>query len=147
MFSAACGYREKPASTSHDVSFTHQTDPGTTVTVYPAAHPIGHLDEPGVTRITSSQLIIRRTGPRVAAAVRGTPVAEGTCDHLRQVLIADPALHNVSVRELQFMQLDGRMTLVGVVPTLADKVEIEQKVREASAVQEVDNELEVWKGP
>jgi osmotically-inducible protein OsmY len=64
-------------------------------------------------------------------------------DHIRRVLVSDRTLDDVSLERVRVTAQGGRVTLGGIVPTLADKVAIEQRVREVKGVEAVVNEIEV----
>lgn len=144
---AACGYRGGPAEWPDEVSYTNRTSKTTTVTVYPAAHPVTNdwgREKPGLTKLTSSHLVIRTRGDEPPPPT-GTPLDARTTERIQTALTNDQTLRNVAVDRLNLVSVDGNVTIVGTVPTIADKVEIEQKVREVRGVEAVNNEIKVWR--
>ena len=137
---AACGYRgqERPAN---DVSYTNHTSKSTTVTVYPPAPVVG------TTRTTSAALVTEKQRGPIAASAQ--PAAAGrhpdrrVSERIQKAIAADETLHDVALDRVRVVTVDGHVTLSGLVPTLADKVAIEQRVREVKGVEAVDNEIEV----
>ncbi|HVH41676.1 MAG TPA: BON domain-containing protein [Labilithrix sp.] len=147
VLSTACGYRgQSPAS---EASYTTRTSKSTTVTVHPPPpEVVSQRSEPvGRTEITSAELVVDRRAAPVTASAR--PDASGghpdrtMSDHIRRVLVSDRTLDDVSLERVRVTAQGGRVTLGGIVPTLADKVAIEQRVREVKGVEAVVNEIEV----
>lgn len=137
---AACGYRgdQRPAN---DVSYTNQTSKTTTVTVHPPPPVVG------TTQTTSAALVTeRQRGPITASAqpeVPSTHPDRRMSERIHKEITADQTLRDVALDRVRVVTVDGHVTLSGLVPTLADKVAIEQRVREVKGVEAVDNEIEV----
>jgi hypothetical protein len=62
-------------------------------------------------------------------------------NRVRQRLAAESSLSDVLMERVQITTQDGHVTIRGWVPTVADKVTIEQRAREAQGVIDVRNEL------
>ena len=145
LVTAACGYRGEQRS-ANDVSYTNRTNKATTVTVYPPDSVVG------TTQTTSSALVADTTtptprrGPMTAAAQpepSGAPPDRRTSEQIERALASDPTLHDVALDRVRVVTSGGQVMLSGLVPTLADKVSIEQRVREVKGVEAVDNRIEV----
>ncbi len=137
----ACG-RSDQRPANDVVSYTNRTSKTTTVTVYPPATVVG------TTRTTSAALSVaeKERGPMTASAhpdISGRHPDRRMSDRIQKVLAADEALRDVALDRVRIVSVDGHVTLSGLVPTLADKVAIEQRVREVKGVEAVDNEIEV----
>ena len=76
-------------------------------------------------------------------AVGRQPPDRRMSERIQKVLAADETLHDVALDRVRVVTVDGHVTLSGLVPTLADKVAIEQRVREVKGVEAIDNEIEV----
>jgi hypothetical protein len=61
---------------------------------------------------------------------------------VRQRLAADSTLSDAFVDRIQITTHEGHVTIRGWVPTMADKVTVEQRAREAQGVLDVRNELQ-----
>ena len=141
LLTAACGYRGDQRS-ANDVSYTNQTNKTTTVTVHPPDSVVG------TTRTTSAALstTAKPSGPMAAAAqpeASGSPPDRRTSEKIQKTLAADQSLRDVALDRVRVVTVDGQVKLSGLVPTLADKVAIEQRVREVKGVEAVDNQIEV----
>jgi len=140
LVTAACAHRgeQRPAD---DVSYTNRTSKTTTVTVYPPATVVG------TTQTTSAGLVVdKQRGPIAASAQPEVPAGHPdrrTSERIQKELAADETLHDVALDRVRVVTVDGHVTLSGIVPTLADKVAIEQRVREVKGVEAVDNQIEV----
>jgi len=140
LVTAACGYRgdQRPAN---DVSYTTRTSKTTTVTVHPPPPVVG------TTRTTSAALVTeKQRGPLTAAAQPEVPASHPDrrmSERIQKAIAADVTLRDVALDRVRVVTVDGHVTLSGLVPTLADKVAIEQRVREVKGVEAVDNEIEV----
>jgi len=138
---AACGYRGDQRD-ANDVSYVNRTNEATTVTVHPPATVVG------TTRTTSAALATadESRGPMTASAQpepSRTHPDRGTSEKIQKELAADRTLRDVALDRVRVVTVDGQVTLSGLVPTLADKVTIEQRVREVKGVNAVDNQIEV----
>lgn len=147
LASACSTYKgQKP---TNDASYTTHTNASTTVTVYPPEPVLV-----STTRTTSSRLGVDKQGLETpdkqpmltdspqSAKVPGHPDSRMS-ERIHKALNADDTLRDVDIHRLRVVTVDGQVTLSGAVPTLADKVAIEQRVREVKGVEAVDNELEV----
>ncbi len=89
-----------------------------------------------------------------AAPIRATadpPSAESDQDHLitnrvRQRVAGDSSLSDANLDHVTIMTANGHVHLRGWVPTLADKVTIEQRAREAQGVVDVQNDITTMDG-
>ena len=138
---AACGYRGEQRG-ANDVSYVNRTNETTTVTVHPPESVVG------TTQTTSAALSTtdKQRGPMTAAAQpepSRSPPDRRTSEKIQQALAADQTLADVALDRVRVVTVDGQVTLSGLVPTLADKVAIEQRVREIKGVEAVDNQIEV----
>jgi hypothetical protein len=139
---AACGSRgQRPAD---DVSYTTQTSRSTTVTVHPPPPVVSN------TRTTSAELRAARPGdtPVNSLAHRDEAPGYGSADaqktnEIRNALATERALRDVEMGRVRVVALDGRVVLSGYVSTIADKVAIEQRVREVKGVETVANDIQV----
>src|SRR5262249_32982301 len=82
----------------------------------------------------------------VAPDASGTHLDRRVSDHIRKALAEDTALREVAIERVRIETVDGKVTLSGLVPTVADKVAIEQRVRAVKGVKSVDNQMEVLPG-
>lgn len=73
----------------------------------------------------------------------GAPPDRRTSEQIERALASDPTLHDVALDRVRVVTSGGQVMLSGLVPTLADKVSIEQRVREVKGVEAVDNRIEV----
>ena len=62
---------------------------------------------------------------------------------IRQAIAGDASLAGVGTEQVRVVAVSGHVTLSGYVPTLADKVAIEQRAREVKGVEGVTNDLQV----
>jgi osmotically-inducible protein OsmY len=61
---------------------------------------------------------------------------------IRAAIRPDKELPASMLARVRIAARDAKVTLCGTVPTVADKVEVEQRVRQVSGVETVDNQLE-----
>jgi osmotically-inducible protein OsmY len=138
LLTAACGYRGQRGEVN-EPSYVTQTSRSTTVTVHPPPPLVS------TTRTTSAEL--RSTnGPLVASArpdATGKHPDRPMSERIRRSLLDDKSLHDVALDRVRVVVVGSQVKLNGIVPTLADKVAIEQRVREVKGVEGVDNEIEV----
>ncbi|MDF2694612.1 MAG: hypothetical protein K0S65_2995, partial [Labilithrix sp.] len=123
------------------VSYTNRTSASTTVTVQPPA------PEVATTETTGADVVLERGRAPLSASVQpdvssGHPDRQ-LSDRIGRTLGSDQSLRGVALDRVRIRSVDGHVTLHGLVPTLADKVAIEQRVREVKGVTAVNNAIEV----
>lgn len=142
---AACGYRDKPAD--DEVTYTSRTSRGTVVTIHRPAMEgrVRKVDGPaepvGVTTLTSAELPSNEGAAFDDA--EASPKDKQFRDKIQRSLAADKGMRDVSLERVHILATDSRVRLRGTVPTMADKVAIEQRVREVKGVEAVDNDIYV----
>jgi hypothetical protein len=135
-----CGFGDDRPS-NDPVSYTNRTSASTTVTVQPPA------PEVATTETTGADVVLERGRAPLSASVQpdvssGHPDRQ-LSDRIGRTLGSDQSLRGVALDRVRIRSVDGHVTLHGLVPTLADKVAIEQRVREVKGVTAVDNAIEV----
>lgn len=60
---------------------------------------------------------------------------------IRRHLGKEPALEDVAWRDIEIVNVDGRVRLTGSLPTIAEAIEVEQAVREVEGVTAVTNDI------
>lgn len=136
---AACGYRGQPAD--DEVSYTRHVNRSTIVTVH--RPPERHRDRPvpvGTTSLTSAEYVSEKNAP---VELSNDPADRRLNDQIRRALTSDKNMRDVSLERVQVSAVNHRVALRGSVSTLADKVAVEQRVREVKGVEAVDNDIDV----
>lgn len=144
---SACSYRGAPPPS--DVSYTMQQGRTTTVTVHPpppqvVVHRRAAPVEVGTATLTSAS--IGADGAAVgeeAEEAETSPADRHLGDTIRHALTTDKHMAGCGVEGVHLSAENHRVRLRGRVSTLADKVAIEQRVREVRGVEAVDNEIAV----
>jgi hypothetical protein len=138
----ACGASSQ--APANDLSYTTRTSRSTTVTVHPPPPLVS------TTRTSSADLDVTQKGhiPVNSLAYRNDAPGYGDADIrmtqlVRQSLASDPSLRDVATDRVRVVVVSGRALLSGYIPTLADKVAVEQRIREVKGIEGVDNELQV----
>lgn len=145
LLATACGYRDRPAD--DEVSYTSRTSRGTIVTIHRPAMEgrVRKVDPPsepvGVTSLTSAEITPQSAESSFDAAA--TPKDRQFGDRIRHSLASDKNMRDVSLDRVHIVASENRVRLRGTVPTMADKVAIEQRVREVKGVEAVDNDIYV----
>lgn len=88
----------------------------------------------------------RLVWPLAIGAISGCAYRERPADRqlgarCRHALVTDARMKDVPVDRVRLSAENYRVRLRGVVPTIADKVAVEQRVREVRDVEAVDNQI------
>jgi hypothetical protein len=139
LSSISCASARQPPP---DDSYSVCTNRVTRVTVHPPPP-----SEVSTTRTTSAALTLDESGRteqlNAPPKARMMPTDVVMMDRIRSALRTDPSFRGVSLDRVRVSAIGSHVILSGFVPTLADKVSIEQRVREVRGVWSVDNEIDV----
>ncbi len=133
LLAIGCGHIDDPPP--QNAKYESWANQGTTGATTPAASA----------KVTSADIPPPPPGPMVVSSQPDARSAgdRRLADQIRKTLSADPSLKNAELDRVRVMTESGKVTLNGIVPTVADSTTIEQKIRGLTGVTGVDNQIEV----
>jgi BON domain len=148
VLATACGGSPDDRRANDALTYTNRTSASTTVTVEPPPPDVAASGQKGApaTETTNAEVVLARRGPVAASAqpdISGRHPDRRVSERIRRVLANDDTLGDIELDRVRVVTVQGHVTLRGLVPTMADKVAIEQRVREVKGVIAVDNAIEV----